>query len=562
MLYRKWRPQTFDDVVGQEHVVRTLCNALRGDRVAHAYLFAGPRGTGKTTCARLLAKAVNCTGPESQRPCNECALCRALNEGRLMDLIEIDAASNTGVDDVRELQEKVGFQPSQARYKVYVIDEVHMLSKAAFNALLKTLEEPPPHVIFVLATTEAHRLPATIISRCQRHSFTLIPLEAIVEHIAHVADVEGMEVELEALALIARHADGALRDALSLLEQVAIGGPVTAALVRQVLGVVPEEGLLDVLEAVAAGDVGRTLTALSNLLMMDTDAGVIRSQLVEYLRDALAMAAGVEQPALDLAKGAGMLSRLEALSQVGIERLLAWLSALVKTTTHSADDRTGLELALVQATVGPKVTATASLDAVPVGVARNRPSVDDTPRAIRRTLATPKGSIRRSDAKDLRSQEKAKEDDKIGREDKVDVTPKLLRQLDVLQEHWDDVLAQVRQRGGMKLQALLRSCSPVAVDDRRVVVATGYAFHRKRLEDDDTRQVVEQALASLIGEPVEMQVVLTEREKTEPSSNNGSVKTGQEGWINSPADLPPVLAQDPLVRSAMEDLGAAVRVTT
>jgi DNA polymerase-3 subunit gamma/tau len=151
MLYRKWRPQTFDDVVGQEHVVRTLRNALRGDRVAHAYLFAGPRGTGKTTCARLLAKAVNCTGPEDQRPCNECVICRALNEGRLMDLIEIDAASNTGVDDVRELQEKVGFQPSQARYKVYVVDEVHMLSKAAFNALLKTLEEPPPHVIFVLA---------------------------------------------------------------------------------------------------------------------------------------------------------------------------------------------------------------------------------------------------------------------------------------------------------------------------------------------------------------------------------------------------------------------------
>jgi DNA polymerase-3 subunit gamma/tau len=562
MLYRKWRPQTFDDVVGQEHVVRTLCNALRTDRVAHAYLFAGPRGTGKTTCARLLAKAVNCLGPEDRRPCNECAICRVLNEGRLMDLIEIDAASNTGVDDVRELQEKVGFQPSQARYKVYVIDEVHMLSKAAFNALLKTLEEPPPHVIFVLATTEAHRLPATIISRCQRHSFTLIPLGAIVEHIAHVADAEGMEVDPEALALIARHADGALRDALSLLEQVATGGPVTAALVRQVLGVVPEEGLLDVLEAVVAGDVGQTLTALSNLLMMDTDAGVIRSQLIEYLRDALAMAAGVEQPALGLAKEAGMLSRLEALSQVGIEKLLAWLLALVRTASHGADDRTGLELALVRAIVGPQVTATTSLDAIPVGVARSKPSVDDTPCAVRQIPTRPKDSTGQSDAKDRWPQEKAGEDDEIGGEDQIDVTPKLPRQLDALQEHWDDVLAQVRQRGGMKLQALLRSCSPVAVDDRQVVVATGYAFHRKRLEDEDTRQVVEQALASLIGEPVEMQVVLAEREKTEPSSNNGSVKTGQEGWISSPAGLPPALAQDPLVRSAMEDLGAVVRVAT
>jgi DNA polymerase III subunit gamma/tau len=562
MLYRKWRPQTFDDVVGQEHVVRTLRNALRGDRVAHAYLFAGPRGTGKTTCARLLAKAVNCTGPEDRCPCNECVLCRALNEGRLMDLIEIDAASNTGVDDVRELQEKVGFQPSQARYKVYVVDEVHMLSKAAFNALLKTLEEPPPHVIFVLATTEAHRLPATIISRCQRHSFTLIPLEAIVEHIVHVADAEGMEVEPEALALIARHADGALRDALSLLEQVATGGPVTASLVRQILGVVPEEGLLDVLEAVAAGDVGQTLTALSNLLMMDTDAGVVRSQLIEYLRDALATAAGVEQPALSLSKGIGVLSRLEALSQVGIEKLLAWLSALVKTASHGTDDRTGLELALVRAIVGPQVAVTTSLDAVPVGVARNRPSVDGTPRAAHQIPATPKDPVGRASTKDRRPQEKAEEDDNVGEGDKVEATPKLPRQLDALQEHWDDVLAQVRRRGGMKLQALLRSCSPVAVGDRQVVLATGYAFHRKRLEDDDTRQVVEQALASLIGEPVEMQVVLAEREKTEPSSNNGSVKTEQEGWINSPADLPPALAQDPLVRSAMEDLGAVVRVAT
>jgi DNA polymerase-3 subunit gamma/tau len=377
-----------------------------------------------------------------------------------------------------------------------------------------------------------------------------------------VADEEGMEVEPEALALIARHADGALRDALSLLEQVATGGLTTAALVRQVLGVVPEEGLLDVLEAVAAEDVGQALTALSNLLMMDTDASVVRSQLVEYLRDALAIASGVEQPVLSLSKGMGVLSRLEALSQVGIEKLLAWLSALVKTASHGTDDRTGLELALVRAIVGSQVTATTSLDAVPVGVAHSKPSVNGAPRTVRQTPTTPKGSIRRSDAKGWRSQEEAREEDEVGGKEKVEATPKLPRQLDALQEHWDDVLAQVRQRGGTKLQALLRSCSPVAVNDKRVIVATGYAFHRKRLEDDDTRQVVEQALASLIGEPVEMQVVLMEREKTEPSPSIGSVKTGQEGWIGSPADLPPALAQDPLVRSAMEDLGAVVRVAT
>ena len=196
---------SFDEVVGQEHVIRTLRNALTSGRIHHAYLFAGPRGTGKTTTARLLAKAVNCLAPEEQRPCNECTICQAVNEGRLLDLIEIDAASNTGVDDVRELREKVGFRPNEARYKVYVIDEVHMLSNAAFNALLKTLEEPPPHAIFVLATTESHKIPATVLSRCQRFDFRRIPISQIVDRLAWMTEQEHIEADREALALVARH---------------------------------------------------------------------------------------------------------------------------------------------------------------------------------------------------------------------------------------------------------------------------------------------------------------------------------------------------------------------
>ena len=344
MLYRKWRPRTFDEVVGQEHVVQTLRNALQGDRVVHAYLFAGPRGTGKTTCARLLAKAVNCLGAEDERPCGECAICRAVDERRLLDLIEIDAASNTGVDDVRELQERVGFQPAQARYKVYVVDEVHMLSNAAFNALLKTLEEPPPHTIFVLATTEPHKLPATVVSRCQRFAFRPISDEAIAAHVARVAGAEEIDVELEALALIARHATGALRDALSLLEQVATGGPVTTARVYEVLGLVPEEGLLAVLEAILAGDVGQGLTALARLLDEGVDARVVRRQLIAHLRNALVVALGVKIP--------GASPRLATLAGAGAEKILGWLSALVEMGSRGIDDRTGLELALVQLSCG------------------------------------------------------------------------------------------------------------------------------------------------------------------------------------------------------------------
>src|SRR5512141_2865873 len=215
-LYRKYRPQDWDAVVGQDHVVTTLKNAIAADRVAHAYLFAGSRGTGKTTLARLLAKAVNCLNPDpTKRPDNECGNCKAVNENRFLDLIEIDAASNTSVDDVRDLRDKINFSPSQGKYKIYIIDEVHMLSTAAFNALLKTLEEPPPHAIFILATTEMHKIPATVLSRCQRHEFRRVPVDDIVEQLKHIAGSESLKIEPEALTLIARQAAGGMRDAIS-----------------------------------------------------------------------------------------------------------------------------------------------------------------------------------------------------------------------------------------------------------------------------------------------------------------------------------------------------------
>lgn len=526
MLYQKWRPQTFDEVVGQNHVVRTLRNAVQGGRIVHAYLFAGPRGTGKTTCARLLAKAVNCQAPVERRPCNECETCRAFNEGRLLDLIEIDAASHTGVDDVRDLQEKIGFRPAQGRYKVYIVDEVHMLSKAAFNALLKTLEEPPEHVIFVLATTEPHRLPATIVSRCQQHAFGLISLEAIEEHVAHVADVEGIEAEPEALALIARHADGALRDALSLLEQVSgAANMVTPELVRQVLGVVPEDGLMDVLEAVAAEDVGQVLTALSTLLAMGAAPSVAADQLTEKLRDALAEASGVEME--------GVSPRLKALArEAGIEKILSWLSILVE---GNIDDRTGLEMALSQAALGP----------IGRGAAPRQPTTKERP-----------AETAGEDAKASQQPAEEEQEDDAGTATAdaptAEVELSIPRNLGALQEHWSEVLSTVRRIGNKKVEALLRSCEPVAVDDEQVTIAAAYEFHRKRLARDKTRRSIERALVSLIGAPVAVQVTLT-KEKEKESQPQAT------GWISSVGDLPPALAGDPLVRMAMEELGAVVR---
>src|SRR5512146_3101539 len=230
-LYRKWRPQTFDEVSGQEHVLHTLRNAISSGRIAHAYLFSGPRGTGKTTMARLLAKAVNCLNPDpAARPDNTCAICTAITEGRMLDLIELDAASNRGIDEIRDLRDKINFSPGQSRYKVYIIDEVHMLTEPAFNALLNTLQEPPPHAIFVLATTDPQKVPATIVSRCQPFSFRRFTLPEITERLRKIVAEEKLSAEPDTLALIARQATGAMRDAESLLDQLAAsGGAITLA---------------------------------------------------------------------------------------------------------------------------------------------------------------------------------------------------------------------------------------------------------------------------------------------------------------------------------------------
>jgi len=288
-LYRKWRPQKWDEVVAQEHVVQTLQNAVMHDRVAHAYLFAGPRGTGKTSTARLLAKAVNCLDEDmGNRPCNNCTHCQAFNADRFMDLIEIDAASNTSVDDVRDLREKINFSPSQGKFKVYIIDEVHMLSTAAFNALLKTLEEPPPHAIFILATTEIHKIPATVLSRCQRHEFRPIPIDVIVKHLTSKSKDEGINVEDDVFKEIARQATGSLRDAISLLDQLAsTDEPVTLEKTQQILGTATSSNVIQIIDALIKQDSAQGLAQINTTLGNGTDPRQFSRQLVTYLRNVL-----------------------------------------------------------------------------------------------------------------------------------------------------------------------------------------------------------------------------------------------------------------------------------
>lgn len=474
-LYRKWRPQQWAQVIGQQHIVQTLRNAVMTGKVAHAHIFAGPRGTGKTTTARLLAKAVNCLHAEpAQRPCDQCEHCLAVNQGRFLDLIEIDAASNTSVEDVRSLRDKINFAPNQGRYKVYIIDEVHMLSTAAFNALLKTLEEPPAHAMFILATTEIHKIPATVLSRCQRHEFRRIPVNEIVYHLKQIAVKEQLQVDEAALYLVARQSTGCMRDAISLLDQLSTTGSVIdLATAQTVLGTAASQSVFDLLDALLQRDAAAGLNILHTALDSGSDPRQFARQVVDYLRDVLMVRMG---NAASLEATPEVRERMARhASEFDVARLLQLLRAF----NQAAADARGswqpalpLEMAYLSALDLPEGDESAPV-ARPVAPRAAAPLRENTPPPAA-PASSPKSSAPLGGAAPASSPESNAEFQQI-------------------LQNWRKILEFTRQQSPT-VQGFLNSCKPLGLRQNVLFLGCNGQFVKQRLDQPENAAMVRQAI--------------------------------------------------------------------
>ncbi|MBC7260109.1 MAG: DNA polymerase III subunit gamma/tau [Chloroflexi bacterium] len=556
-LYRKWRSQTFDEVVGQEHVVRTLTSALAQGRIAHAYLFAGPRGTGKTTMARLLAKAVNCLAEDGPKPCNRCAVCQALNEGRLIDLIEIDGASNRGIDEVRTLREQVNFSPNVARYKVYIIDEVHMLTPEAFNALLKTLEEPPAHVIFILATTEVHKLPPTIISRCQRFDFRRIPLDLITQRLRLIADTEGIHAEQAALELIARSATGSMRDAISLLDQLSAYGSdsITREQVQAMLGAVSVEPLADLVDAVIHDDLKAALGIVAQLVDQGLDPRQLTAELLDYARDLLQVKAG-NPPALTAASAQAesrMRAQAEALRVDDLLRLSRLLTQASLEIKGNILPQLPLELALTEAILKPEARPAQASQAAPAPTSTTRPAA---PREAPKPQPVVGPQAKREEPTMVEAAAGAPATPPAASAGVVD--------LDAVQWRWNDFVENLRncnpRTQALSAQALLRSGVPMSVDGDVIVIGFPSEFHRKKISEDAPKALVEKALAEALGVPrCAIRGVVVSPQELKAAAEAARAGANRKAPTPATPDAAVREAADPLVEYAANNLGAVAK---
>ncbi|TWI52861.1 DNA polymerase III subunit gamma/tau [Halalkalibacter nanhaiisediminis] len=539
-LYRVWRPQQLKDVVGQEHITKTLQNALLQEKLSHAYLFSGPRGTGKTSAAKIIAKAINCEQAPVAEPCNQCAACLGITSGSIVDVMEIDAASNNGVDEIRDIRDKVKFAPSEVRYKVYIIDEVHMLSTGAFNALLKTLEEPPSHVLFILATTEPHKIPLTIISRCQRFDFKRITNQAIVSRLSHILEHDHVSAEEEALSMIARAAEGGMRDALSLLDQAISFAGETLQLedVLAVTGAVSQRSLTEIITAIHQGDTVLVLQRLDELLQDGKDPLRFIEDVIYYFRDMLLYKNAPQTE--DLLERAKVDDEFKQLSE---ETDFHWLYATIESLNASqqemkwsAHPRIFLELALIKLVNQrvahvPENAGAASVSSDEVVQLKEKLSILERALQSLKEHGVQGATAQEQTQPQARRPKKAPAQARVSTA-KVKETLKVAdkKNLQVVTSKWGDVMERIKTQS-VPAHAWLSDSKPVASSSSTVVLAFQNEMHRDMM-DTKFRVVLEQILQeTLQGQTTFVTLLFEQWEKVKEefvSEQRGSGSTKDE----------------------------------
>jgi DNA polymerase-3 subunit gamma/tau len=521
VFYRKWRPQLLSEVVGQEHVTQTLLNALANERISHAYLFCGPRGTGKTSTARGLAKAVNCLTNGKGEPCNSCEMCRAITEGRAMDVIEVDAASNTGVDDIRSLREKVNYAPNQAHYKVYIIDEVHMLSTSASNALLKTLEEPPPHVIFILATTETHKILPTILSRCQRFDFHRLSQADVVTKLSRICENEGINIPPEALKLIARAATGSMRDAENLLQQMMTyyGNEITLQQAQTLLGYSGDRRAADLVKDIVNKDVASGVATINEVNDDGLDLRQFNRDVVEYLRALLLLKTG---------SGESLELTVDDVKELKEMAARAPLPQILKAIKQFSQLDLGLDnystLPLELATVDCTLPDAEDKEK-PARQPAPEPSAKKTP--PKATPPAPEPEVARPEEKkapepEPRVEETVAKAEPVPAEKPlpVEITePAVATHADSgpleagsaveqLQTQWSKMINDAPEGlGKTPTAALLRSARPTKIEGDTITVSFKYSYHKEKMDNLDNQKTAEKIVSSFLGRSCKVRCV-------------------------------------------------------
>ena len=514
-LYRKWRPQRFEEVCGQEQITVTLKNELKSSRISHAYLFCGTRGTGKTSTAKLLAKAVNCKAPQNFNPCNACESCISINEGNSIDVYEIDAASNRGIDDIRNLREAIKFTPTLGKYKVYIIDEVHMLTNEAFNALLKTLEEPPEYVLFILATTEPHKLPATILSRCQRFDFKRISTDNIVERLKVVCKEESLEASEDAVKLIARNSDGAMRDALSILDQCSVYGDkaITHDDVLEVLGIVNNEYLFKISETVLREDAGGAIRVIDEIAAGGKDISqFIRDLIIHYRNLLMTKVVSKCEDVIDMSReGIEQLKKLSAdYDKNNIIRCISILSELENEAKWSGNPRILLEIALVKMC---RIGGDSSLEGMLTRISKLEEMISRGGFAPASKVKTPAASLEAGGEAAAKKEKaipvKTKEEQAL-KSDSADIIQK-----------WSGFIQEIKSRGKIKLRTYLAMAKPMKVESGIIVLSYEKEdiFSKEALESPSNRADVEEAATQYFGTPLKVKCIVAGVEDHEEQDN-------------------------------------------